>query len=1684
MAFPPSVPEHTGTSPAASGPAGAQFEGRVAVHYLLTMLAEAEPRGFPGTSIVRVELQREGEGYPLDDVIVHCQTRAGDNAVLEIQVKRTITFAPKDSVFEKVVQKQLAKAFDRLTMSSQLHQFAVAIDKTSANISGSYQDVLRWAREVESADVFITRIQAKGVGSAEMRSFVKTVRSHLNDAGSASDDEAVWQLLRRFQILVFDFDAPGSQSEELAVERARSLLDPSESGRATALWECLFAKAIDVDASGGGIDRVRLKQEIENHSGFHLLGSRRNTQSRQYLAEAARNAVGDLRRDLAKVTLLRTGLFGRLREALSQSRYIEIRGDAGVGKSGLLGMLADQVLTEGQAIVLTPSRTPAGGWPAFRKDFEIKGEAGAFFTDLACGGGTVLFIDSIDFFDDQARRDTVNDLIRAVATVPVFKVVVTARTDSDESKLNWLPPEAFEQLGEPCTVTIDELEKGELEELSTAAPQLRALLEEEHPARNIARNLFRLSRLLERKGPVDQFRSEVDLLERWWNTADGQQQGVLKGQRLIADLADAALTGRDHPETCPDEDVVEALKSRGTLCESGWDNYAFCHDIFRDWGIAALLHKRPEKLSNLPLSTSAPARLARGVELGARFTLERAGHALCWREYLERLSGECVHSSWRRWSLLAIVRSEVAESLLKQESALLLADDGRLLQELLRTVYSVESRPFSDVWVAQDAKQKKATAGIFVPKNRSWVRLIDWLLSISGELPLQVLPDITRLFQDFAMATLCRGDATASMANVLVDWLEDIENEKDTRHSSPGNSRFGKALGQQKLNDLEIDIRNAFCLMARCVPERAQRYLHRQMARHRDDHTIKNILKFRGTLAQAAPDALAELTLAGFIPKRKLQKRYQSKTDVFSSISDQFLPSSPSQGPFSELLNEAPAQGLKLIHTLVQHAISTRQSQEEGDESGFWLELPDGPRFFPCKASYTWSRQADGYYILESALLALEAWGHKRIESGDAVESVLKDILGPQGSCAAFLLVAVDLVISNWRMTAEAAIPFLGSAELLAYDQIRLQQCSGFQQQEVPEGLLSRRVSLEALLPMFVLQPPGAREKLRTLLTEDSERLGLPAPEDYFSTPRFMARYALNRTNPANYRPQEEAGNQVYVVPDDERRHLEHLQQGGREYDQNLEIESVITRALEGSAVSDPKLTEQAVQYAHKLEAISDSPDCVLSSRTCKIVTAALLVVRDGDNNLLARYEDWVRDVFHKQLGTNGGRSIAEGSLFRYNPVAIATLGQIYLYQRLCHKKDRNFLLDVAGCGASSAASGFGKGIEVIRTTDSRLIQSLLRCALVAQVCPIDCWDTADDVRERNQVQRHQRIADWVGREISWLNDTGMEPEWPKLPLPAIDIRELRAIDEVELPATTTFQASNKFLSKSAALWLQELALADDGYAFDWVVSFVDAYLDWTVAANGASYEKNADINNIPKVWNSTFFQLLVKAFSNMSEAESARIILRLSSVPDVAFLDIARNLLSCIDCDYFDQLGLGRDIAQRMRLCIINHLTKTDAWKVGCTNPNLSVSSPVGQVVSIIFFNNISGPCYLTEKGIDLVYPFLVELGKLVDDFPVRLVAPMVMNILEVSPRPAHSGFLLSNVLVWLQRQPDNTDIWINSGLGVRVVKWLEEVTKVDAETLFHDFLCKDSLKDVISRLIRVGVADASIFEEKYLLG
>ncbi len=612
-----------GTSPAASGPAGSLFESQVGAFFLLAMLVPAEARGLPGTIIDRVEFQRAPEGYPLDDVIIHAHDAQGRVAVLEIQVKKGVTFAPSDPIFRSIVG-QIVRASRKTEFLTSRYELAIAISKTSQKIDGPYQDVLTWARQLGDAAAFMNRISRPGSANDAMRTFVNTFRDHLREEGTAHDDESVWGLLRRLQILVFDFTATASISEELSKERSVRALHPDDASRASELWTILTELTLKIAASGGDRTRNDVIQDLQQKT-FRLAGDPHTFSARMALAEASRNAIEDIGDHVSGAMLTRHERVSSVRAALDLGRYVEIRGDSGVGKSGVLKHIAEQISVESHVIVLSPGRTIPGGWLAMRGVLGFNGTARDLLSDLATDGGGVLFLDNLDFFDHEERLTAI-DLLRESAKLPGLSVIATARRDFGIAEPSWLPSDVIEQLGRAEPVVIDELSEVETEELRDAAPQLRALLADRHPARRVARNLFRLSRLASLPSDAPVVRTEIEMAEQWWETADGPKDENHRDRaRVLRKLAEQTLTNPGPLDISNlSTRAVDALVARQTLRDLGNDRVTFRHDVLRDWVIANILIANPTLVENLPLDRSAPAGLARGVELAARMTIEHA----------------------------------------------------------------------------------------------------------------------------------------------------------------------------------------------------------------------------------------------------------------------------------------------------------------------------------------------------------------------------------------------------------------------------------------------------------------------------------------------------------------------------------------------------------------------------------------------------------------------------------------------------------------------------------------------------------------------------------------------------------------------------------------------------------------------------------------------------------------------------------------------------------------------------------------------------------------------------------------------------------------------------------------------------------------------------------------------------
>jgi hypothetical protein len=157
---------------------------------------------------------------------------------------------------------------------------------------------------------------------------------------------------------------------------------------------------------------------------------------------------------------------------------------------------------------------------ALRAQLGFDGTLREVLVELANDGGATIFVDNLDSFSTEERL-TVVDVVGEASVVPGVAVVATARREFGIDEPSWLPSDALARLGQTDPITIGELSKLEIEQLKVTDPSLAPLLTDGHPARQVARNLFRLARLASQPASDPVPRTEVDMAEQWWTTADG-----------------------------------------------------------------------------------------------------------------------------------------------------------------------------------------------------------------------------------------------------------------------------------------------------------------------------------------------------------------------------------------------------------------------------------------------------------------------------------------------------------------------------------------------------------------------------------------------------------------------------------------------------------------------------------------------------------------------------------------------------------------------------------------------------------------------------------------------------------------------------------------------------------------------------------------------------------------------------------------------------------------------------------------------------------------------------------------------------------------------------------------------------------------------------------------------------------
>lgn len=1665
-------PAKKDTSPRASGPAGPQFEAKVAVHYALALLARTEAFGLPGAIVECVEFQRGSQGYRLDDIIIKGQTRSNEERCLEIQAKRSIAFTKSDDNFSEIVQGIVA-GHDVDTN----RMFAVAIERTSQAIETGVQEALELARATTTAESFYRLLRMPGRGNTYMHRFVDAFGKHLSDNG-ITDEETLFQLLKRFVVLVFDYARPNSIAEHHDRMRSQHLASNTQS---SDLYDALLGLVLRLDAIGGETDYPHMTDQLRD-LGIEISSARALAKARGRIEEMSRFALSDINSEVADCQLVRSDRRQELASAIDEAEagagVVEITGPGGAGKSALLKTIADVRGAACRIMVLAPDRTPSGGWAALRNGFDIDATADEFFEDLSCDGGGLICIDGLDRFRDEGQRKTVLDVMRAASSVKGMTILFSARSDWQREVVVWLGNDIVDVLTGRKTVIVEGLNDEEAGALAEAAPALASLLGADHPARQLARNPFSLHRLSCSSLDTETVLSEAALARDWWMSG-GHGVGLTDGaqrarRRVLVGVCEALISGNALADVSDqDSDAVASLLSDGVFVEIGaTDHVRFKHDIYNDWALACFFAERPTSLESLNLNEPPTFWLSRGFELSCRILAEGDDDS-AWPSCLRTLEGANAQGGWIGLALLALVRSEHADRLLSRFSPILLEEEGERAATLIRRAMATHGQGTEAVLKEVVPAGTPLPGGLMLPIGPFWLRLIVWCASRFDALPSQALAASIDLFEKWMTISIFVEDAITPIllecfADILVDRIEDGARRRP---------KLGEPLPKIKYpvgEDAVETARLQLALHARRAPSSVARYLKAVSDSSRAADELYRVLQFPGQMPASAPSEFALAFRSAVLNDTEAISEYGSRRRtgrIFWRLEGPFVLGRSGIAVFSQLLEADGKEGLSLIRDLVQEAEKAAQPEPE---DSFELVLAETTRRISPTFSYGWSRGHGPSTLLVKALEALEHWAHQKIDSPKSLKEVVLQIAGEDLISGAILLIIVDLVLTHSATNEELLVDLLSSPELLALDALRAQRDSAErlsggsisfraqptnQADEAVEKELSdcqsRGLALhDAISQVVFRQSQEANDQFRRRLAEAGERIGEWTEDSVvWSSPAFIASHALRLATKDSYEEATEVGSDgsrkrgwKFLWPQGQWRWLQTQGAQATADSESFSRALAIRMAMDSGkrptsvSVADAEVVLQETKDASPND--NDDPSDPNDPWINRVAAGAFLA-RFGDSESIEAQRVELMEVFEKAVTAKESTSPNVRYDVMYDQQALAIAGLLYLAIGSETPPQIRDLFDAVQAFPASAAAVFSRHLEAARKLGDSAMHSIVRIGLQSCIFPRrPRYDEDESAFKERRQAAERNSSDRLAEELKWLDGDGQEPVW-LCPPPRRPRRPRRGFRIPGGDASPTKQRSAParpdfyFDDHTAVVWLKALSMLGDNMQAA-VAPLLRDNRDWLVEVNSSVDDE--DETDLERTWTRGLMKCAGRYSKLWSEANRQSLVFDLlNEFSDEAFIDAAAAFLLQSDLHHIE--GDATDTAHlvdiRQRLWL--RLQETRRWRQHVWSPRSGIEIHLGELVDALFFKVGHGfgakTAYTAGLTDDQLAPFLPILTEIaVAASPCPTIALLFLDVLELVDGKLGEPFVAEAASHWAEDA--DVRFWNELGIGRRVCK------------------------------------------------
>ena len=1032
-------------SPLATGGAGERFEQRVDAYALALLLARSTAPVLVDAVVTEVNLQTRHLGWCTDDLLIVGEVRPGVTRKLAIQVKRSFTVAASDEDCAETIGGMWDDFVAADRFDPTVDRLAIATLRGTATLLRDFESLLVCARAAPNAADFRRRLELDGFISQKAKSqdaaLHEILRAHLAEE---PDEELYVQFLQVLTVLSFDLGTTSSQTDamllSLLAHVARSIADPAAAAKAA--WMTLLDIASEGRQSAKTYRREDLPAALIE---AHETVSASDDRARLDLIEHGRTVRASIRTTIAgSYTIDRGKESAALFEALDMVPITVVTGAAGSGKSALAKSFLDRLETERPVLAFQAVEFATAHVNETLANTQAALNARALLALLAAHDRTIILIDGVERLLEHSVRDAFAQFLNIVAGTKSLRVVLTCRDYSLETvRSALLEPAGFAHRVVEVGPLLDEQLDAVADAVETLAPPL-------HDAQ--MRTFFRTPYLLDIAARLDWIGAPIPqnvraLREKCWRELvrdEAHPAGGMPGRREAAfiDVARRRATELRPYVSAGVHDfaALGALREASLLEVSPESDKLFApaHDVLEDWAVLQALDDVASTADDLTAALADavggfPA-MRRGLRrwLAERFEIEPEKSCALILAASQRTD---LPLYFRDDCIVSALLSDAAAAFLSGCRERVRAGTVDVLRRVVQLLRVACKRP--PAWLPVGG----LPSSMLIPNGPAWTPVLELVADY-----LPAAPD---------------GDALLALG-LVEDWSRQLHIAMAAPSGADAAGRIISGLmplfDRYGLNDAR---KRAFQIILK-IPIHAPAFaalVQRARAGDREDRHAREfadmlVSGMEGAFAcRDAPDAVIDILrihLIGAAAARRGYSRSALGVDEFFGLRspgrNEFFPASVFQGPFYTLFQQHPKKAVAFVIELLNHAGEHygRLNVTENDlepATRMILDIPDTggvEQWVNWRLFALYRGMHVGPYVLQSALMALEAWLLLIADlEGVDLDGWLLHILRQSNNVMATAVVA-SVCVAHPKRAGRAALALLSSRTIIQLDRARM----------------------------------------------------------------------------------------------------------------------------------------------------------------------------------------------------------------------------------------------------------------------------------------------------------------------------------------------------------------------------------------------------------------------------------------------------------------------------------------------------------------------------------------------------------------------------------------------------------------------------------------------------------------------